>query len=732
MTQNITVQEITATLWAVPAFIPVFVCTGYLAGWCSNVLGFRQRSLVERLFWSIPLSFSVSAIFAVLVGKFFSLSAASFLILATLPLCLALLVWEWSQNRRSGQHLNIGLRPLGLTALLIALLWIALVVVTLVDIQKGTNLYASLFSLDHSARVAWTASALRTGVPPDNPLYYFRHPAPLRNYYFWYVVCAVVSRFSGLPARAVMTASCAWSGFALVAVIGLYLKHFLHAGARLRKQVLIAIGLLCVTGLDICANAVDILMLHKPLTMDLEWWSVESIYSWYSSLFWVPHHVAGLVCCFFAFLLAWNSLSRPSPNSRATFTTNVVLIGAALASSFGYSIFVTFGFFLVMLAWAAWQLLIERNSPRPVVTIAAGGLLSLVLLVPYLFELTHNQANPGGGSVSGGSSAAGHLFTLAVREMIPPEPLLQREPLRSVAIAHPQSARNLAKLILLVPSYIIEFGFYLVVLLIYLIPSWRADRRPGRDRTPLTPAHRTLLFIVLVTLPIISFVRSTVLKGNDFGWRAAMILQLPLLLLASELIATWGAKRRTAVAPPPLRRPLHALLQLTMLIGLISTASNIFMVRFAFPLLESGYRGKNSPLAGTLGHNAYISWLGYDHLDRAIPPNAIVQFAPLEPGQLQSSIQAEDVNHQVAVQFDSDGCGAGAGGDPSGCPAMLAALVPLFQDATAQQALEACREHQIQYLVANIYDPVWKHPDSWVWKLNPVVADPEFRALDCR
>jgi len=725
VTQNITIQEITTTLWAVPAFVPVFVCTGYLVGWCFNILGFRDRSLVERLFWSVPLSFSVPAIFAVLIGKFLSLSLAAFLILATAPACLAALAWEWLQKHRSARPRNIGLLPLGPTAILMALVWVALVIVSLVDIQKGTDLYASLFSLDHSARVAWTASALRTGVPPDNPLYFFRQPAPLRNYYFWYVLCAVVSRFSGLPARAVMTASCAWSGFGLAAIIGLCLKHFLHAGARLRRQFIIAILLLCVTGLDICANAVNILILHKPLTMDLEWWSVESIYSWYGSFFWVPHHVAGLVCCFFAFLLAWNTQSRSNQGSRAPFIATVILIGAALASSFGLSIFVTFGFFLVMLAWAAWQLLSERTVPRPVVALAAGGILSLILLVPFLLELAHNQANPGGASVSGGSSAAGHLFTIAVREMIPPEGLLQREPLRHLSISHPQSARNIAKLILLVPSYAIEFGFYLVVLLIYLIPSWR-------NRTPLKPAHRTLLFIVLVTLPIITFVRSTVLKGNDFGWRAAMILQLPLLLLASDLIATWSAESRAAVPLPRSRRPLHSLLQLTMLIGVVSTASNIFMLRFAFPLVESGYRAQKSPLAGSLAHNAYISWLGYDHLDRAIPPDAIVQFAPLKPGQLQSSIQAEDVNHQVAMNFDAGGCGAGAGGDPAGCPAMLADIPPLFRDGTAKQALAACRTHQIQYLVANSYDPVWKHPDSWVWKLRPVVADPEFRAVDCR
>jgi hypothetical protein len=650
--QNITAQEITTTLLAVPAFTPVAVCTGYITGWCSNVLRFRERSLVERLFWSIPLSFSVTAIFAVLVAKFSSFRAVEFLVLATIPLCVIALVREWLQNRRSGRTWNIGLRPLGTTAILIALIWVILIVISLVDIQKGTNLYSSLFSLDHSARVAWTESVLRTGVPPDNPLYFFRRPAPLRNYYFWYVICALVAKFSGLPARAVMTASCAWAGFALAALIGLYLKHFLHAGARLRKQFIIAILLLGVTGLDICANLVDILILHKPLTMDLEWWSVESIYSWYGSLGWVPHHVAGLVCCFFAFLLAWDAEHRSTLNTCA----NILLIGAALASSFGYSIFVPFGFFLVMVAWGVWQLIFER-SPRPVVYMAAGGALAALLLIPFLLELSHNEANPGGSA----GGAAGSLFTFAVREMIPANRLLNIEPLRHLAMAHWQAARGIAKLILLLPGYAIELGFYGIVLLIYLIPSWR-------NRNPLTSVQRSLLFIAIAAFPVISFVRSTVLNGNDFGWRAAMILQFPLLLLASELIDDMGRESRAGKAASPGHRWLQGVLRLTLAIGVISTFSQIFMLRLSFPLLEAGYRGNHSPLAGSLAHNAYVSYIGYDHLDRAIPSDSVVQFAPHEPTSLRTSIEVENVDHQVAMLVDSPGCGAGAGGDPSGRP----------------------------------------------------------------
>lgn len=718
MTQNITVQEIAAALLAVMAFVPVAVCPGYLAAWCSNLLGFRERSLVERLFWSIPLSFSLSGIFAVLIAKVSSLAVAEYLALITVPLCLITLVWEWLQKRRSGNRLIIGFRPLGATAILLTLIWILVVIATLVDVQNNANLYSSLFTLDHSARIDWTQSVLRTGVPPDNPLYFFHHPAPLRNYYFWYVICAVVARLSGLPARAVMTASCAWAGFALVAITGLYLKHFLHAGARLRKQFITAVLLLSVTGLDICANFVQIVLLHSSLTMDLEWWSLEAIYSWYGSLFWVPHHVGGLVCCLFAFLLAWNV----EQGSTATACVNVAFIGAALASSFGYSIFVPFGFFLVMLAWGVWQLLFKKAA-RHVVYMAAGGALAALLLIPFLLELIHNPANTGGGS--GGGGAAVSIFTLAVRGTIPPDAMLQIEPLRHLAALHPASAQNIARLILLLPGYAIELGFFGIVLLVYLIPSWR-------NRNPLSPEHRTLLFIALATLPVISFVRSTVLSGNDFGWRAPMILQFPLLLLGSEIIQDWRVNSSPALKPARSRhRTIEAVLRLTIFIGVISTVSQALMLRFAFPMLEVGYRGKSSPLAGSLSHNAYISYLGYNRLDHLIPANSVVQFAPLEATSIRTSIEVENVDHQVAIVVDSPGCGAGAGGDPSGCPAMLADIPPLFRGGTAEQARYTCRAHGIQYLVTNVYDPVWKDPNSWVWSLKPVVADPEFRALDC-
>jgi hypothetical protein len=82
--------------------------------------------------------------------------------------------------------------------------------------------------------------------------------------------------------------------------------------------------------------------------------------------------------------------------------------------------------------------------------------------------------------------------------------------------------------------------------------------------------------------------------------------------------------------------------------------------------------------------------------------------------------------------FDKPWCGSEFGGDPSGCPAMAAAIDPLFNGATAEQARATCHQYGVQYLVASIYDPAWKDKSDWVWTLSPVVSDEEFRALDCR
>ena len=141
---NITAQQISGSILAIVAFLPAMVCTGYLTAWFTNFHSFRERSLVERVFWSVPLSLGVSTIACVLIGKFFTLTVVAAFLIVIMLLCIALICWESIQLRRSKKKWKIGWRPFGGTALLLAIVWIAIVVISLVDFQSGHKLFMNV------------------------------------------------------------------------------------------------------------------------------------------------------------------------------------------------------------------------------------------------------------------------------------------------------------------------------------------------------------------------------------------------------------------------------------------------------------------------------------------------------------------------------------------------------------------------------------------------------------
>ena len=714
---NITAEQAAASLLAVPAFIPALVCTGYLVGWFTDLHGFKQRSVVERIFWSVPLLVSVTTISSILIGKFLSLNAVVVVLWVVTVGCAAVVCREWLKLRRAGRRLRVGWQPLGGWALLLAVLWIALVVASLVDIQSGQNLYASLTIFDHSMRVSWIEAVLRTGVPPINPLYMNQHPAPMRYYYFWYVLCADVVRMGHLSARSVMIGSCVWSGFALVSLAGLYTKHILEAGVRTRSQVMRVCGLLTVTGLGFLVNLWSIVHHTRQLPGDLEVWRAGQITSWFNSLLWDPHHVASMVCCMFGFLLAWMA-NKEREKSRSV---SVILIAVAFASAFGLSIYVAFAFFLVMLAWAAWQMLVEKRL-QPGIRLGIAGILAAILLLPYFKELTHGSSDVQGGS----------LFGLAVRETIPPEGLLGTESFVSLNAQHPTVAHNLANLILLVPGYAVELGFYCVVLLISLIPAWRG-------RTRLASGQRSLVCISVATLVLISILRSSVIESNDFGWRGALLVQFCLLLLAADVMAGWPTGQRKEPLSPKETRAVggtpgwvRAVASYAIIFGALTTIYQAALVRFAVPLHELQLRAKHDGAAGRFPHKMYISAIGYAELDAAIPRDAVVQYNPSTPDSFWIDADWLGVAHQSVIDSDQGSCGSEFGGDPRGCKTMAAAIDAFYAGATAKQARAVCNLYGIDYLVSRIYDQAWGNSQSWVWNLPTGVSQDEFRAVDCR
>ncbi len=514
--------------------------------------------------------------------------------------------------------------------------------------------------------------------------------------------------------RAIQAGGCVWSGIALASIVGLFLKHFLEVGERLRRQFVMALGLFAVTGLAFLVDLCNMFVMSRSFPG--ETWSLGQLQDWLSFFLFYPHHLMAAVCCLFAFLLAWLSARQRTHRAAA-----VILIALALASSFGLSTYVTFAFFLVVTLWALWELCVEHRL-RASVLLAGGGAAALVLLIPYLRSLTHSESKIEGGSI----------LVPWVREMIPPGMLLGAAPFCNLGLMHPQIAHALAKLILLVPGYAIELGFYFVVLLIFLIPAWR-----GRSR--LTDGQRTLVVLALATLPITSFLRSAVLDVNDFGMHSALFLQIPLVLLASELAMSWHFENRepgSAASHPGLPHAtplwLRHIATLAIVFGAATTIYKAFNLRFTLPIIEANTPAAANLQTSELSRKAYIADEGYAALNAAIPRDAIIQFNPASTNPWWTSADFLGVRHQIVTASDKPWCGSELGGNPAGCPAIIAAVDSLYNDASGAQARAACSQYGMQYLVAYAYDSAWKDPQSWVWTLPSVVAQPKFRALDCR
>ena len=711
---NLTAEQAFDSLLAIFAFVPAMVCSGYVVAWFTNLHDFRARSIVERIFWSLPLSLAVSTITSVLIGKFMSLTAVVVFDWIALLLWLGLLIAEGRQLRRAGSKWNIGWRPLGGKALALVILWIVGAILSLVDIQKGHQLFMSAAMLDQGYRVNWTESVLHTGIPPANSLYMYEHPAPMRNYYFWYVLCAAAAKMSHLPVRGILIASTVWAGLLLAALLGLYLKHFLAVGERLRKQYLCSVCLLAVGGLDVCAVCWNLFAFHIQPQAEISFWSTDPIFSWLNNLLWSPNHIAGMVSCFFAFLLGWIGAKAEKPG----YVASVVLIACALSTAFGLSIYVTLAFFLVMVVWACWQLVICRTH-RHVFLLAAGGASAIILLIPYLLELRSNSSAMKGGS----------FLALSVREMIPPGTLAATAAFRGLAAIHPTAALSLAKILLLVPGYALELGFGFVIMVLFIVRSLRA-------RTRMTRAEQCLLLIAVATLPFVSFMRSGVLKSNDFVWRGSLLIQFALVLLGSQVVLDWnlgGALPSSTSTSSKSKRTLRSVLALSLVLGVMSIASEALMLRFVTAVGEWNTTNQESgPETRSYSHNAYISSIGYSQLNAAIARDAVVQFNPHEKEPFWVAADQLGVAHQTVIAGDQPWCGAELGGDPRPCPAMAAALDRLFNGASASEARATCNQYGIQYLIVRVYDPAWRNRDGWVWTLEPVVDDPEFRALKCR
>jgi hypothetical protein len=578
--------------------------------------------------------------------------------------------------------------------------WMVIAIASLVDLQFGTHLYSSSVAYDFSFRTAITAAAAKT-IPPANPFFASVPPVLLKYHFFWMLLCGLASHL-GVGPRHALLAGTVWGGFALMCAVAVSLKFLTGVRERLGRKVLIACGLLAITGLDILPTTLLYFRYHT-VYQDMEWWN-EQITSWVDTLLWAPHHIAGLVACMVGFLAI-----REAASSKFDRGVSIAVAGCAFASACGLSVLVTFTFALFLVLWISYAAV--RRWWDDVLMISGAGAVALCLAWPFLVSILGPEAS---GSDGAGAS---HFFALTTRGF----PLaidyfasiLEVSPLKLSFLSVP----------LLPLNYLLELGFFLLVAVLRF--------QSLRDRsTPFTAGEVTGWLLVATSFLVGTFVRSTTLGSNDLGWRCFLQAQLVLLVWAAIVVDDWWTAQRFR---EPGRRGTAALAVVLLGLGAMGTTYQLTMLRVYPILLDQGKipwtKSWWLDRDGKLGERNYMLRSAYEQLSLILSPDALVQYNPDAAAFIANELYSL---HPVAM--GDSRCGAVFGGSTAECQSRAKAIVPLFNaplTVGSSTVDEVCREYGISVLLVRDTDPVWRDTKSWVWSRTPLLANNRVRVFAC-
>jgi len=693
--ENFTVTDVLGILKACLALLPFVVAPGYVAGWALNLFEFRQRRPILRFILAVPVTIAICPMLSYLLARF--LRAGLWTFYAIVFVACAVLVAKQVRRER--------LRPVSkyvCVALCVLALWGMVATASLVDLQIGNKLYPPIVAYDHAVRTAMTA-AIASHIPPSNP-FFANAGAPLRYHYLWLLFCSLPMKVAHLSPRYVVYAGVVWCGVGLMCVVALGLKFLAQAQTGIERKALLAVGLLCVTGLDILPTLYIRFAGHVILD-DMELWNEAQIASWAGSLLWVPHHVAALSACFVAFLLL-----RHQADTNRWAAGPVIVAGMAFSSAAGMSVYVTFTFAVAIVLWLL--ALIARKDWREAAMFLGAGAVAVIWAVPFLLSLR----GPAGGAAF--AEFALRPFSLAVHfaQMIGINP-------------QTQSALTLLNLVFLPVNYALELGFFLAVAALRL-------RQLARGRVEANANELAAWTLIAASFLIGTFLRSSTTGTNDLGWRCFLPAQFVLLVWGAMLVDDWWF-HRPSVTPDPgprvaLRPWLRGTLFTLLILGLLGTGYQIFMLRL-FPVLsDRGLRGGASWVDGDrqFGKRAYALRSAYEVLDAQLSASAIVQSNPATMHSVLHMLYSAHDSAAATPTGDPE-CGTAFGGDPGLCSQRRQKLAELFELPDGNSFEATCREYGIEAIVVENADRVWRQPSSWVWNRVPAVANDYVRAFRC-
>jgi hypothetical protein len=262
MALSFTIKDVLGSLLAFVIFPLIMVFPGYVTSWALDLFDFRHRSSPARFLIALVISIAVSPIITYLSWSLVS-SVFTFIILGFFAIAFGVIVFK---SRGIGHTTKTPdeIKRYQIIAVSIAIGWVILAILSLIDIPWGNQLYYTGTSYDLTSRVSVIDAMTRTGVPPINPGYYPGHPVRLTFlYYFWYIICSLISQIGGqwIDGRMAMIASVAWCGLGLMATIALYIRlRTPSSGAKVWKAAIQGIGFLMVSGVDVIPASFQIII----------------------------------------------------------------------------------------------------------------------------------------------------------------------------------------------------------------------------------------------------------------------------------------------------------------------------------------------------------------------------------------------------------------------------------------------------------------------------------------
>ncbi len=684
-----TITDLARMGLAFALFPLVLVVPGFVVGWYTRVLQFRQREPWMQLCLSICLSVATVPIVGFLVLSFGNPAFLCALAAAAGGALLVLVPRSsrriWSLLKGPFQDGHKRLLTLGVC------IWIILASVLLADWQLGDTLGINEVNVDHTKHVAVISAISRTGVPPENPSCRPAGPLPLRYYYFWHMLGSFVDKLGGTlaDARAVAHAGAVWSGLLVLSVTLVYLKCLDLPWPWSARGALVAATLLACTGLDLLPVGTNAIVsaMHGDgfaLAHDMEHWN-EQVAAWVGTFLWAPHHPAALTSLLIGFLILRTTVSSSMDHTRPrNDTTAIILAACAFASAVGMSVWISLVGAIVAMSWL--MICVCRNRWNEVVLWLLAGGVSILLASQFLFDLVAaEQANRWPIEVS-------------FRKFYLLDRILGYFSLDSPWVVLP------LRIISLPLNYFLEFGVFACGAFAYW--KWRL-RRSSR----LSLDELFLLVMAVVSLVVCTFLRSAIIN-NDLGWRGMMFVQFALLLwcvpVVHSLLSNAG---RNVIRLQP---AASAVLLVFLALGFLGTGYDLVMLRTG---------GPRPFTAENLAMRSAYKWIQLTTPEDAIVQhNSAVQRHPWHGLYGQRQVIFSDYDHGTVL----------FGAAPRSAEPTLLLVKRLFhtKDLPLDQALSICSKYDIDYLVVASSDPCWNAPFHWSSQIEPIHENAYVRIYD--